>query len=110
MNNVRIQRPQPVSKWTGVRDASKHVGTIPCQLETVGPKPYYPIGGEDCLYLNVYTNAIGHKRPVMFYIHGGGFVEGTANDCLYGEDYLITADMVLVSVNFRLGPMGTGGL
>lgn len=77
------------------------------QYETTGPLPYNVIGDEDCLYLNVYTNRLGHKRPVMFYIHGGGFVEGTGNHWMYGEDYFVTSDMVLVTVNFRLGPMGT---
>lgn len=75
------------------------------QKETVGKPPFGVIGGEDCLYLNVYTNAIGYKRPVMFYIYGGGFIEGNGNN-LYREDYFVSMDMVLVFVNYRLGPLG----
>lgn len=64
------------------------------------------IGSEDCLYLNVYTRALGGKRPVMYFVHGGGFVEGSANDYIYNQDYFMTTDVVLVTVNFRLGAMG----
>lgn len=67
--------------------------------------PFDAIGSEDCLYINVYTNAIGHKRPVMFYIYGGAFLEGNGND-LYKEDYFVSMDVVLVFVNYRLGPLG----
>lgn len=71
----------------------------------MGQPPFDVIGGEDCLYLNVYTNSIGHKKPVMFYIHGGMFVEGNGN-ILYGEDYFVSLDLVIVFVNYRLGPLG----
>ena len=93
-------------KWLNIRDASKHAGDIALQYRTDGPKPYEIIGDEDCLYLNVYTNTIGKKRPVLFFIHGGAFLEGAGNDCIYREDYFVSADIVLVSVNFRLGPFG----
>lgn len=75
------------------------------QKETVGQPPFGVIGGEDCLYLNVYTNSIGRKRPVMFFVHGGMFIEGNGN-ILYGEDYFVSLDAVMVFVNFRLGPLG----
>ncbi|OXU30587.1 hypothetical protein TSAR_010233 [Trichomalopsis sarcophagae] len=104
---LRFKDPQPVIKWSGVRDASQHAGDVSMQYESDGPKPWGIIGSEDCLYLNVYTNSMTErKRPVMYYIHGGGFVEDSGNDCIYREDYLVTMDMVLVSVNYRLGPMG----
>lgn len=63
------------------------------------------MGGEDCLYLNVYSNTIGHKRPVLFFIYGGNFYEGDGNR-LYMEDYFVTTDAVLVFPNYRVGPLG----
>lgn len=68
--------------------------------------PARVIGSEDCLYLNVYTRTLGGSRSVMFFVHGGGFVEGSANEYIYNQDYFMTTDVVLVSVNFRLGAMG----
>ena len=44
--------------------------------------------------------------PVMFYIHGGGYFEGSGDDFLYGPDFLINEDVILVTTNYRLGPLG----
>lgn len=68
-------------------------------------------GEEDCLFLNVYTkylpNKDSHPRlPVMFWIHGGGFTFGSGNAFLYGPDFLVAEDVVLVTINYRLGPLG----
>ncbi|XP_014212729.1 esterase FE4-like [Copidosoma floridanum] len=104
---LRFKAPQEPFKWTGIRDASRHAGDMAMQNDTVeGPKSRGIYGGEDCLYLNVYTNAMGHKRPVMVFIHGGGFVEGSGNELFYRQDYLVTKDIVMVCINFRLGPLG----
>ena len=103
-----IKEPQPPLKWSGIRDASEHAGSIALQVRYNGMGPHdvgYTLG-EDCLYLNVYTNTIARKKPVIFSIHGGSFIEGNANHILYGEDYLVSKDIVLVCPNFRLGPMG----
>ncbi|XP_014205488.1 esterase FE4-like [Copidosoma floridanum] len=104
---LRFKEPHPPSKWSGIRDASQDAGNVAIQQMSDTPIPHKIYGEEDCLYLNVYAKKIGSKRrPVMFFIHGGNFVEGTGNDCVYSQDYLITQDMVLVHVNYRLGPMG----
>lgn len=65
-------------------------------------------GSDDCLYLNVYTKTIdtSERRPVMVYIHGGGFIFGSGNDFFYGPDYLMRKDIVLVTINYRLGVLG----
>lgn len=68
-------------------------------------------GNEDCLFLNVYTRRLpsreAHPRlPVMVWIHGGGFTFGSGNAFLYGPDYLVAEDVVLVTINYRLGPLG----
>lgn len=63
-------------------------------------------GQEDCLYLNVYTPIVNGKLPVMFWIHGGGYVSGHGGSSLYGPDYLMDKDVVYVSINYRLGLFG----
>nr|WP_232327841.1 carboxylesterase family protein [Kibdelosporangium sp. MJ126-NF4]CEL13971.1 carboxylesterase [Kibdelosporangium sp. MJ126-NF4]CTQ88340.1 carboxylesterase [Kibdelosporangium sp. MJ126-NF4] len=101
----RWQPPAPVTPWTEVRDATKAGSACP-------QRPIFPVGGsetgsEDCLSLNVSTpSAPSHKpRPVMVWIHGGGFVGGA------GADYPATqlaarGDVVVVTVNYRLGALG----
>lgn len=69
------------------------------------------IGQEDCLYLNVYTPTLpslgSPLLPVMFYIHGGGFISGHGTDTnTNGPDFLIEKDVVMVSINYRLGVFG----
>lgn len=65
---------------------------------------------EDCLRLNVFTPAIndGKKRPVLFWLHGGGFVNGNGieQDGYNGENFCRKWDVVFVSINHRLGPLG----
>lgn len=68
-------------------------------------------GEEDCLFLNVYTKYLPNKNshprlPVMVWIHGGGFTFGSGNAFLYGPDFLVAEDVVLVTINYRLGPLG----
>ena len=72
------------------------------------------IGDDDCLYLNVYTpgpwtssdDARLQRRPVLVWIHGGGFVSGSGDDSVYGPDYFMRKDVVLVTMNYRLGVLG----
>ena len=67
------------------------------------------VGGiEDCLFLSVYTPHLNTatKLPVFVWIHGGGFFIGSGSDQLYGPDHLMTSDIVLVTINYRLGPFG----
>ena len=65
--------------------------------------------GEHCLRVNVWTPAIDHKkRPVMFWIHGGGFSAGSGQEqpAYHGENLARRGDVVVVSVNHRLGVLG----
>lgn len=70
----------------------------------------WPLGtikfGEDCLTLNVYTKSLTGKRPVMVWIFGGGFFLGSGNDIIYGPDYLIDEDVIVVTINYRLAALG----
>jgi para-nitrobenzyl esterase len=102
----RWRDPQPVTPWQGVRDATKPA-PVCAQVAQLGE------GGsdvEDCLYLNVTTPAgrSSRPRPVMVWIHGGGFVNGAASS--YDARGLATAnDAVVVTVNYRLGVFGFFG-
>lgn len=94
----------PVEPWSGERDASKH-GNIAVQMNIFTREIE---GDEDCLYLNVYTTKIepSKKRAVMVWIHGGGFVMGSGNADFYGPDYIMQKDVILVTLNYRLGVLG----
>ena len=103
----RFRAPQPATKWTGVRDASK-AGSICPQIRIVGP---LGLGNEDCLYLNVYkpANATAEsKLPVMFWIYGGGYFIGDGVEFgLYdGKALASTHNVVIVTHNYRLNDLG----
>jgi len=101
---LRWNAPQPVAAWAGVRSAMAY-GSRCAQLASGnGPR----IDSEDCLYLNVFTPtdvpATG-KLPVMFMVHGGGLTTG-AGDQQDGSLLAQTQHIVVVSINYRLGPFG----
>ncbi|EFN67608.1 Liver carboxylesterase 31, partial [Camponotus floridanus] len=97
--------PVPPEPWSGSRDASKY-GNVAVQIDIIQKSEI--IGDEDCLYLNVFTTDIksSEKRPVMVWIHGGGFFFGSGDSTLYGPDYIVKKDVVLVTLNYRLGVLG----
>ena len=86
-----------------IRDATQH-GDICAQFDRISN---CVTGSDDCLYLNVYTNSPATMKPVMMWIHGGGFIFGSGNDNLYRPDYLIKHDVVLVTINYRVDVLGT---
>lgn len=66
------------------------------------------MGSDDCLYMNVYATDLNPDTPraVMVWMHSGGFLWGSGNDDSYGPDYLLEEDIVLVTLNYRLGILG----
>ncbi|MFC3452395.1 carboxylesterase/lipase family protein [Amycolatopsis speibonae] len=96
-------RPEP---WTAVRDASKP-GPRCAQGAGIGSDPS---DAEDCLYLNVTSPAKpAHKpRPVMVWVHGGGFTSGAGSDYDF-KRMALGGDVVVVTVNYRLGVFGFFG-
>ncbi|XP_047108420.1 esterase FE4-like isoform X3 [Schistocerca piceifrons] len=97
--------PQPLSQWDGIKDALEE-GNICSQINMKGQYK----GSEDCLYLNVYSpkstsNGNGSKA-VMVWIHGGGFTMGSGNSDRFGPEFLLEKDVVVVTINFRLGALG----
>ena len=108
VGELRWKAPQPIIAWQGVKDASDFAPG-PMQDTAFGAS----LGGpqqvsEDCLYLNVWTGAktIDEKRPVMVWIYGGGFGIGMTSSPTYDGTNLAKKGVVLVSVNYRVGPMG----
>lgn len=99
-----FQDPQPIEPWNGIRDAKKF-GSPSAQLEWVSQTFK---GSDDCLYLNIYTKNLkpSKKQPVMVWIHGGAFMVGEGDDDIYGPDYFMRKDIVLVTLNYRLGVLG----
>ncbi|MGW2224331.1 carboxylesterase/lipase family protein [Streptomyces formicae] len=99
--------PAPAARWTGARDATRHAPPCP-QLGGDG-KPA-PGTSEDCLHLNITAPARpGPVKPVMVWLHGGGFNSGTGND--YDPTGMVRdRDVVVVSVDFRIGVFGNFGV
>ncbi|MBA3030280.1 MAG: carboxylesterase/lipase family protein [Desulfobacteraceae bacterium] len=104
---LRFCAPQPCDAWSGVYEASKYGPSAPQSRGLPGMTPSGPFH-EDCLYLNVYTpGADDKKRTVMFWIHGGAFVGGSGTTPMYhGGPLLSRHDVVLVTINYRLGALG----
>lgn len=101
VGDLRFRDPLPHQGWTGVRDASEH-GFNCATGGIISDK----MGDEDCLTLNVYTNSIIDKRPVMVWVHGGAFILGSGDDDQVTPEYFVTNDVLLVSINYRLGILG----
>ena len=68
--------------------------------------PSMPDESVDCLYLNIASKDISANMPVMIWIHGGAYVTGSSNSAVYDLDYLPLHEIVLVTINYRLGPFG----
>jgi para-nitrobenzyl esterase len=110
VGDLRFRAPQPNPGWADVRDATRF-GPVSVQvgdsLGAIGAAPA-PNWSEDCLFLNVQTPALDDgRRPVMVWIHGGAFVNGTGAIPWYdGSNFVRHGDMVVVTINYRLGALG----
>ena len=114
----RFMPPQKPKPWTDVFPALYYGPVSPQNMENRYRSPYgafrdhwnYSDATEDCLRINVFTPALkdGKKRPVMFWIHGGGFTAGNGieHDGYNGENFARFGDAVFCSINHRLGPVG----
>ncbi|HVU69916.1 MAG TPA: carboxylesterase/lipase family protein [Ktedonobacteraceae bacterium] len=111
----RFQPPQKPEPWGGVREALKYGASSPqppggmATLRGIVGEVEPEVESEDCLYLNVWTPALGdgEKRPVLFWCHGGGFTMGSGSSAFYhGANLARRGNAVIVTVNHRLGPLG----
>jgi len=116
LGKLRFHPPQPPAPWQGIRDATTFGAIAPQDIahvrglyhslgaDTETPDP----GKEDCLYLNVWSpQADTKKRPVMVWLHGGAFLVGSGSQPEYdGTGFATTGDLVVVTLNYRLGFLG----
>ena len=107
VRELRFRRSVPAEPWSGTLDGTRE------SEPNIQPNLFFPasslrLGAEDCLYLNVYTPEVSPAdlKPVLVFIHGGAFVVGSNDSRLYGPEILLDKDLVLVSMNYRLGPLG----
>ena len=109
VGGLRWREPQAVQAWTGTRRADAHAASC-VQLPGIPESAGGTAGplSEDCLYLNVWTPGTGvaDKRPVMVWIHGGALVYGSGNIALYDGAALARRGVVVVAINYRMGPLG----
>ncbi|KAI4503994.1 hypothetical protein M0802_000465 [Mischocyttarus mexicanus] len=101
---LRFKDPEPPASWTGIRDAANI--EVNCFIQVDEMSPDNIIGTEDSLYLNVYTTSMTENKAVMVYIHGGGYIVGSGIDKFLGPDYFMNKEIVLVTINYRLGIFG----
>ena len=114
VGGLRWRPPQPVARWDGTRKADAF-GTSCMQNQARSRLPWTEefmtqnAIGEDCLYLNVWTGAKSPnaRLPVMFWIYGGGFNEGSSAIAVYDGTELAKKGVIVVSVNYRVGPLGS---
>jgi para-nitrobenzyl esterase len=110
----RFMPPQKPASWTGVRDHFEITYAAPIQPGAQEPAPVvtalnrHTPQSEDCLTVNVFTPGLDNKaRPVMVWMHGGGFSSGSGNYLLYdGTNLAKKEDVVVVVVNHRLNIFG----
>ncbi|XP_028134421.2 venom carboxylesterase-6 isoform X1 [Diabrotica virgifera virgifera] len=106
VGHLRFKEPQPVNYWWGVLDATKNTKTCYQVQNFLGLEK---LQTEDCLFLNVYTpkKPVHQKNlPVLVWIYGGGFITGSSNFDISGPHYLMENEVIVVSINYRLGAFG----
>ncbi|HEY5214823.1 MAG TPA: carboxylesterase family protein [Acidobacteriaceae bacterium] len=112
VGELRWRAPQPTKPWSGVMQATSY--SADC-MQVPFPSDAAPLGtapAEDCLYLNVWRPAgtpPDAKLPVMFWIYGGGFVNGGSSPAVYDGSKFAEKGVVFVSANYRLGRFGFFG-
>lgn len=99
----RFKISEKADNWTGIFDATKPIPSCYQSLSFPFDPPFSP--QEDCLYLNVFSPNLTGKLPVIFSIHGGAFLGGSAGT--FGSaKFFMDEDVVFVGANYRLGTLG----
>ena len=105
----RFKEPQAVRPWPGERDATKPGDCAPHRIKDFPALDVVPLvghgadDGEDYLTLNIWTPERAEKRPVMVFIHGGGFVIGSKDAPVHDGTAFAKSGVVCVAINYRLG-------
>ncbi|KAJ8916243.1 hypothetical protein NQ315_016382, partial [Exocentrus adspersus] len=108
LGGFRFRAPKPVEPWRGVLDATREgAACVEIFLRSNG---VFTSGQEDCLLVNVFTpqdpQAVYGLLPVMVWIYGGAFIEGNSSAVMWGPEFLLEEDVVVVTFNYRTGMMG----
>jgi para-nitrobenzyl esterase len=110
VDDNRMREPQSVPPWDGVRDAGDYGPTAPKGDYPPAYQPLFPevvIPGADCLNLNVWTpDADGGGLPVLVWIHGGAFMNGSGSIPQYDGSAFARDGVVCVTINYRLSALG----
>ncbi|MCW2659675.1 MAG: carboxylesterase [Mycobacterium sp.] len=110
VGDLRFRRPEPPQRWAEVADATSYGPACPQPSFPNMPLDLGAPQGEDCLSLNVWASADtgpGDAKPVMVWLHGGAYVLGSSSQPLYDGSRLVSGgDVVVVTVNYRLGALG----
>lgn len=104
----RFAAPVAADSWSGVREATSIGFAAPQTAHMIAGFAASGPQDEDCLNLNIFTPAAdGQQRPVLLWIHGGGFTHGAGYEALYdGGPLAVRGDVVVVTINYRLGAFG----
>jgi para-nitrobenzyl esterase len=109
IGRLRLRAPEPAAPWRGVRNCHEFGFCAPQQRRytMVGVNRYQPTS-EDCLTVNVVAPATVQDEPlpVMFFVHGGGYILGSSATPLYDGASMVRQGCVYLSVNYRLGALG----
>jgi len=107
VGDLRWRPPVHVAPWIGTRKADAFAPAC-MQVGVSMPGETPPKVSEDCLYLNIWTPAkTEHEHlPVIVWIHGGGYINGSASMPLYWGDQLAHKGVIVVTIAYRLGPLG----
>ena len=113
VGELRYAPPQPAEPWEGVRNCDRWGNACVQAPGSFGfyQKEFYPepkVMSEDCLYLNIWTPAesADEKRPVFFWIHGGGYTGGYGHEMEFDGEAMCKRGCILVTINYRLGSFG----
>ncbi|KAJ8955013.1 hypothetical protein NQ318_000445 [Aromia moschata] len=103
INELRFKAPQPVEPWVDVLDATEEKNIVCFQVTSDRDEE-----SEDCLFLNVFVTEYADSLPlpVMVFIYGGGFVEGSSESVNYGPQHFMEYGVIIVTFNYRVGPFG----
>ena len=110
VGQLRWKAPQAPAAWNGTRQATEFAPIcmqVPYPQTSIYYQPPRPMS-EDCLYLNIWTasKTASERRPVMVWIHGGGYTRGTGAVPTYDGENLASKGAVVVTINYRMGIFG----
>ena len=111
IRQYRWREPQPVRPWSGVLTANKMAAECVQPLRNNNIDHYFndEDAAEDCLYLNIWepgSARAGQKLPVIVWIYGGGFTQGSASMPIYGGRNIARKGVIYVAINYRVGVFG----